>query len=139
MGWQVWEEEGEVQLSSLCKINCAALCERAEGSEESKAGLESAPPLPNSGRSTCGPGCVYLLQGHLTFGSPHLYKTHSEDGCTVSSATSSVTRAEILLPFYLLCFLGILPSPTSSGLHCSSCMQEVIITEGDQNSTNECI
>lgn len=99
MGWQVWEGEGEMQLSSLCKINCVALCEGAEGPEGSKAGLEPALSQPNFGRSSCGPGCVYLLQGHLTFGSPHLYKTPWEDGGTISSATSSVTRAEILLPF----------------------------------------
>lgn len=99
MVWQVWEGEGEVQLSSQCEINCAALCEGAEGSDGSKAGLESALPQPNSGRRACGPACVYLLQGYLTFASPHLYKTHREDGGTISSATSSVTRAEILLPF----------------------------------------
>lgn len=139
MVWQVWEGEGEVQRGSLCKINCAALCEGVEESEGSKAGLEPALTQPNFGRSTCDPACVYLLQGYLTFASPHLYITHWEDGGAISNAASSVARAEILLPFYLLCFPGILPLPTGSGLHCSASMQEVIITERDQNSANECI
>lgn len=82
---------------------------------------------------------MYLLQGYLTFASPHLYITHREDGGAIGNAASSVAGAEILLPFYSLCFPGILPLPTGSGLHCSPCMQEVIITEGDQYSANECI
>lgn len=128
-----------MQRGSLCEINCAALCEGVEESEGSKAGLESALTQPNFGRSTCDPACVYLLQGYLTFASPHLYMTCWEDGGAIGSAASSVARAEILLPFYLLCFPGILPLPTGSGLHCSASMQEVIITERDQNSANECI
>lgn len=135
---QVWEGEGEVSLCSLCKINCAASCVRVEGPDCSKAGLESALTQPNFGKSTCGPACVYLLQGNLTFASPPLYRTHWEDGGAISSATSSVTRAEIFLPFlFLFTLLPWHPSPTGSALHCSSCMQEVIITEGDQDSANK--
>lgn len=139
MVWQVWEGEGEVQLSSQCKINCAALCEGAEGSDSSKAGLESALPQPNSGRRACAQ--LVCICYRDTSPLPVLICTKPTGKMVVQSVVLHPLSLELKFSrlFYLLCFLGILAFTHWSGLHCSSCMQEAIITEGDQNSANECI